>query len=109
MPKPIGWDTARDNLESGYERTQHRRDEDLLDIPDPDPTPDLDMDPSQLRRATDVFREQGREAAREEVVDLADHLPDRAHVEHPEFYAKDKEPAPDPSLQWMRDWRPDRR
>lgn len=33
MPKPIGWDTARDALEAGYERTQHRRDEDLPPLP----------------------------------------------------------------------------
>lgn len=96
MPKPIGWDTARDNLEAGYERTHHRRDEDLPDIPDLDPTPDLDLDPSRLKKAVDVFREQGREAAREQVADLADQLLARAQVEHPEFYAKDKEPAPDP-------------
>lgn len=33
VPRPIGWDTAQRDLESNYERLQHRRDEDLPPLP----------------------------------------------------------------------------
>jgi hypothetical protein len=47
-------------------------------------------------------------APAKQVAAVQDHLVEEARRTHPEFYANDSIPAPDPSLQWMRDWRPER-
>lgn len=109
MPKPIGWDTARDRLESEYERLQHRRDEDLPPLPVGlvRGAPGSVLSPVAVQ-PVEILPDPSIPAPVEQVADLADQLLEQAHVDHPEFYAKDKEPADIPSLQWMRDWRPER-
>lgn len=108
MPEPITWDTALRALEANYERLQHRRDEDLPPLPakltrgvvgsvlDPVAVHQVEVLPSVAPTPD------------EQVSGIAGELLERAKVEHPEFYAKDSVPDDIPSLQWMRDWRPDR-
>lgn len=110
MPKAIGWDTARDALEAGYERTQHRKDEDLPPLP-----VELTrgvvgsvLDPIAVHETVIESSGPPPPTPAEQVSGISGQLLEQAHREHPEFYAKDSEPADIPSLQWMRDWRPDR-
>lgn len=110
MPKPIGWDTARDALEAGYERTQHRKDADLPPLPAEltRGTPGSVLEPLAVQPTRIEPSGPPPPSPAEQLESVADKLLDQAHQEHPDFYAKDNVPADIPALQWMRDWRPDR-
>lgn len=97
-------------MQANYERLQHRRDEDLPPLP-----AELTrgvvgsvLDPVAVHPVEIVPSGPPPPAPAEQVKKLEDQLVEQAHKEHPEFYAKDNEPADIPALQWMRDWRPDR-
>jgi hypothetical protein len=109
VPKPIGWDTARDALEAGYERLQHRRDEDLPPLPAELTRGVVGSVLNPVAVHPTVIESSGPPppSPAEQVSGISGELLERARVEHPDFYARDSEPTL-PGLEWMRDWRPDR-
>jgi hypothetical protein len=95
VPRPIGWDTARDALESGYERTQHRRDEDLPPLPAAlqRGTPGSVLSPVAVH-PTEIKPSENPATPVEQIDQVLQgldrQLVEQAREEHPEWYAQDQ-------------------
>lgn len=108
VPDRIDAGTPLRELAAHYERLQDRGDADDPPLP-PEllrGTPESILAPEVVAPVV-VLPGSGPRPS-ELVADVRERLVEVAKAEHPEFYANDSVPAPDPALQWMRDWRPDR-
>jgi len=97
-------------MQASYERTQHRKDEDLPPLPDELTRGVVGSVLDSVAVHETVIESSGTPppTPAEQVSGLSGQLLEQAKLEHPEFYTEDSEPSDIPSLQWMRDWRPDR-
>ena len=97
-------------MQDRYERLQHRRDEDLPPLPAELTRGVVGSVLDSVAVHETVIESSGPAppTPAEQVSGLSGQLLEQAKLEHPEFYTEDSEPSDIPSLQWMRDWRPDR-
>lgn len=91
-----------------YERLQHRKDSDLPPLPGGlvRGTPESVLE-DLVVQPVEILPDM-TPSVEAQVKHVEDTLYAEARKSNPEFYAKDRIPTEDPSLQWMRDWRPNR-